>query len=244
VALDRAWHFGRGFDLDGLVAQEWTADPFYATETTRLTRYGLGATWTPAPVFSLRLGYAGNHGLNDDAAALERGYAKLATLDEGFSRKVTGNAVNLLASFTPAPAFTLTAAYSWSDNGIEQDMRFGTPSAGNLSYVSENTNWSGRTQVANLRAIWAATSILRLTGEGLWVNGRESYEPDFAADADLEEFGTEESTKIYTTLGAEISLTKTLGLSLTGFWTAYDDKQDDKGDGHAMGLLATIDARW
>ena len=81
---------------------------------------------------------------NDDEAALERGYAKLAKLDEGFSRTVTGNAVNLLASFTPAPAFRLTAAYSWSDNGIEQDMRFGTPSAGKLSYVSPDTTWSGQ----------------------------------------------------------------------------------------------------
>jgi len=244
TALDGAWRFGRSLDLDGTVAQEWTSNPAYATETTSLTRYGLGATWAPDPVFSLRLGYAGHLGVNDDEAALERGYAKLATVDEGFSRKVTGNAVNLLASYTPVPAFTLTAAYSWSDNGIEQDMRFGTPSAGNLSYVSEDTTWSGRTQMANLRAIWAATPILKFTGEGLWVSGRESYDPNFAADADLEEFGTGESTKVYATLGAEISLTKTLGLTLTSFWTAYNDKQDDKGDGHAMGILAAIDARW
>lgn len=244
AALDGAWRLRRTLDLDGTLAQEWTADPAYATDSTSLTRYGLGATWAPAPVFSLRFGYAGHAGANDDEAALERGYAKLAALDKGFSRKVTGNAVNLLASFTPAPAFTLTAAYSWSDNAVEQDLRIGTPSAGSLSYVSKDTTWSGRTQVANLRAIWAATSYLKLTGEGTWVSGRESYEPNFAADADLEEFGTEEITKLYTALGAEVSVSKTLGFTLTGFWVAFDDQQDEKEDGHALGMLAAIDLRW
>jgi len=244
AALDGSWRFGRSLDLDGTVAQEWTTDPAYAIDSTRLTRYGLGATWTPDPVFSFRLGYTGHHGINDDEAALERGYAKIATLDEGFSRKVTGNAVNLLAAFTPAPAFTLTAAYSWSDNGIEQDMRFGAPAGGKLSYVSPDTTWSGRTQVANLRAVWTATSRLKLTGDGIWVSGRESYKPDFAEDADLEQFGTEEFTKLYAALGAEVSVTKTLGFTLTGFWTAYDDRQDEKGDGHALGILAAIDVRW
>ncbi|MHB8835628.1 MAG: hypothetical protein ACYC9Y_07960 [Candidatus Methylomirabilia bacterium] len=244
AALDGKWRFGRVLDLDGTLAQEWTTDPAYAIEATSLTRYGLGAAWAPDTVFSLRLGYAGYSGTNDDEAALERGYAKLAKIDEGFSRKVTGNAVNLLASLTPAPAFTLTAAYSWSDNGIEQDLRFGGPSGGTLSYVSEDTAWSGTTQVANLRAIWAATSRLKLTGEGTWVSGRESYAPDFAADADLKEFGTGEFTKLYAALGAEISVTKTLGCTLTGFWSAYDDRQDEKGDGHALGMLAAIDVRW
>ena len=53
-----------------------------------------------------------------------------------------------------------------------------------------------------------------------------------------------EFTKVYAGLGAEVSITKTLGLTLTGFWTAYDDRQDEEGDGHALGMLATIDARW
>lgn len=244
AALDGSWRFGRSFDLDGTVAQEWTADPAFATEATSLTRYGLGATWTPDTVFSLRLGYAGYLGTNDDEAALERAYAKLQKLDEGFSRKVTGNAVNLLASYTPAPAFTLTAAYSWSDNGIEQDMRFGTPSGGKLSYVSPDTTWSGRTQVANLRAIWAATSRLKLTGEGIWVSGTESYDPNFAADADLEQLSTKELTKLYAALGGEVSVTKAVGLTIKGFWTAFDDQQDEKGDGHALGILAAVDVRW
>lgn len=244
AALDGSWRFGRGFDLDGSVAQEWTADPAFATEATSLTRYGLGATWTPDAVFSLRLGYAGYLGTNDDEAALERAYAKLQKLDEGFSRKVTGNAVNLLASYTPAPAFTLTAAYSWSDNGIEADMRFGTPSGGQLSHISPDTAWSGRTQVANLRAVWAATSGLKLTGEGIWVSGTESYDPDFATDADLEQLSTRELTKLYAALGAELGITKAVGLTIKGFWTAFDDRQNEKGDGHALGILAAVDVRW
>jgi hypothetical protein len=53
-----------------------------------------------------------------------------------------------------------------------------------------------------------------------------------------------EFTKLYAALKAEISVTKTLGFTVTGFWTAYDDRLDETGDGHAQGVLAAIDLRW
>lgn len=243
TTLDGQWRFGRDLTLDGTLGQEWTADPAYATETTSLTRYGLGATWAPTPAFSLRTSYLGYSGKNDDAEAIQTAYAKLVTEDENFSRSVSGNAVSLAATFAPGPTLTFTAAYTFSDNGIEQDMRFGSLPDSTFTYVSPDTEWSGRTQVADLRAAWSASKRLKFTGEAVWVDGHESYDPNFSADADLEELGTAEIAKIYTSLGAEVSVSKAVCLTLIGFWTVYDDKQDDEGDGNALGILATIDVR-
>lgn len=244
AALDGRWLFGRGVSVDGTVAEEWTKDPAYAIENTSFTRYGLGATWAPAPSVSLRLGYAGYRGKNDEPEALEKAYAKQYDLDEDFSRETDGNTVSVLAAYTPAPALTLTLAYSYADSGIEQDMRFGSPGDLKLSSVSPDTTWAGRTQIANLHTAWSATKRLKLTAEGVWVSGRESYDPNFAKDADLEDLSFEEVTKWYGALGAETALTKAVRMTLTGFWTRFETTQEEGGDGRAIGVLVAFDVRW
>jgi hypothetical protein len=244
AALDGRWQFGGGVAVDGSLSQEWTKDPAYAIESTSFTRYGLGATWTPAPALSLHVGYAGYRGQNDEPAALEKAYAKQYDLDDDFARETDGNSVSVLAAYTPSPAVTLSLAYSYADSGIEQDMRFGSPGDLKLSYVSPDTTWAGRTQIANLHGAWSATKRLKLTAEGVWVSGRESYDPNFAKDADLEDLGTEEVTKWYCSLGAETALTKAVRMTLTGFWTRFETTQEEGGDGRALGVLVAFDVRW
>jgi hypothetical protein len=246
AGLDGRWRAGSTLELDGQLGQEWTTDPEYAIDNTRLTRYGVGAGWTPSTLFALHASYRGSHGSNTDAASLQRAYSKQAAVDQGFDRSTNGNSYTVTAAFTPDADLAFTAAYTSSDSGIVQDMMFGAPSKANAGnfYVSPDTSWSGRTQLADLRAAWSATRRLKLTAEGMWIRGHESYDPNFAADSTLQELSTLDFAKVYASLQADVQLSDGIGLTVTGFWTQYDDRQDNAGDGRALGALAAVDVRF
>jgi hypothetical protein len=244
VSLDGRWRPVRTLTFDATFGHEWTDDPAYATETTRASRYELTGTWTPSPVWLLRAAWQVVRGTNDDADALAFGYAEKPDWADP-ERTVDADAVSLMASFTPVAAFTLTATWSFAENGIEQDMIFGAPAGGAAySFFSPDTSWSGHYQIADLRARWAATKRLTLTAEGIWVDSLESYAPDFAKDQYLEDISRVEFTKVLASLEAEVRLTDAMALNLAAFWADYDDQTDEGGDATATGLLASLGYRW
>ncbi len=230
-----------GLKLDALLGYEWTSTPAYAVDTTNLLRYSLGAVWTPAPILTLQAFIHGFHGKNDDAESLQESYLKIESWYPGFERTVDGKNYTLMAALTPEKTLTFTAAYSLTDNDIEQDMLFGSAATNNTAnaYISRDTDWVGRAQVLNLRAAWGATSRLTVTAEGMWMDGTEYYEPDFAKSADLKEFGTVDLTKLLASLKAEYSFTEQFGLTLSGFWATFNSN-DDAEDGRVVGGYATV----
>lgn len=246
AGLDARYRIIPALTFDATLGREWTDGPVYAVETTGVARYGIGATWTPAPVLFLRASWQGFRGENDDADALQSAYARPPTAPWDPERTVSGDAFSAAASFVPAPEFTLTASWSLTKNGVEQDMVFGGPDPANpgYSYFSPDTSWRGRSQVANLRARWAATRRLTLTAEGMVIESLESYAPTFAAGEGFEELSRVEFIKLFGSLQADIRLTDAVGLTLSAIWTRYDDQADDAGDGTVAGALVAVDVRW
>ena len=250
AALDGRWRFGRGARARRHARRR-------SGPRTRPTRSraraspatGSGATWTPGPrPHSVRARLRGIPRQERRRGSPREGLREAQrSTDEGFSRdQVDGNAVNVLAAYTPAPAFTLTAAYTYCGqrHRAGHDVRDARRPA-KLGYLSPDTTWSGRTQVANLRAVWAATERLKLTAEGVWVSGRESYDPNFAADADLEELGTVEFTKLLRLAGGRDPPHQGRRPDADGFLDRVTTTtQEEEGDGHALGILAAIDVRW
>lgn len=234
-----------GLALDASLGREWTDGVVYAVETVGITRYGLGASWTPAPSLLLRVDWQGFRGKNDDQAALQHAYAAVpAAAGSPPERTVSGDAYMALATYTPAPAFTLTASWSLTDNGVEQDLLFGSPANAGFAFSSPDTSWSGRAQLADLRARWEVTKRVALTADGMWIDSLESYAPTFVQGTGLEEISRVEFTKLLASLLAELHLTGAVGLTVGAFWTKYDDQVEDGGDGTAQGLLAALSVRW
>jgi hypothetical protein len=244
ASLGGRFRCSSALSLDASLGREWTDGPAYAVETTGITRFGLVATWTPAPVLLLRAGWDGFRGENDDREAIQRASAVLPPDTGSPKRSVSGDAFTAMAAYTPAPAFNLTASWSLTDNGVEQDLIFGSPANPTFSFLSPDTSWSGRAQVADLRARWACSSRLALTAGAMWIDSLESYSPNFAQGVGLEEISTVEFTKLLGSLQAELRVTGAVGLTLAAFWARYDDEADDAGDGTAQGVLAAVDVRW
>jgi hypothetical protein len=244
AAVSGRYRPGQALAFDGSFGWEWTDGPVYAIETTGVYRYGLGATWTPAPIFLLRASWQGYRGKNDDAEALRQAYAAEPTVPADPERTISGDALMLTASFVPAPEFTLTASWGLTDNGVEQDMIFGSPDVPANSFLSADTPWNCSTNLASLRARWAATKRLALTAEGLWIDSLEKYSPTFPLGAGLEKYGTVDFTKLMGSLAAELRLSDMVGLTLSGFWARYEDHADSAGDGTVEGAYASVDVRW
>lgn len=243
AALDGRFKPAPTLSLEASLGREWTDSPLYSIETTELMRYGLGGSWTPSPVFLFRATWQGFRGKNDDAEALQYAYAGSPKLSDP-ERSVHGDSLSIMASFVPAPAFSLTASWTLTDNDVEQDMIFGNVSNYGFSYLSPDTDWSGRSQVASLQARWKLSRRLTLTAGGSWVESLERYTPTFEEGDGLEEASTVEFTKLLGSLEAEVRLTDAVGLTLAAFWAKYDDRVDDADDATARGLLAAVGYRW
>lgn len=263
AGIEGRYRVSPALSFDGSLGREWTEGVVYATENTGLTRFGLGATWAPAPVFLLRASWQGFRGENDDRDALQKGIATLPADRGEPTRSVSGDAFLATATLAPAPAFSLTASWGLTENGVEQDMIFGSPAnnnpnpAGNptklpFSFLSPDTSWSCRNQVANLSARWEATKRLALTAAGMWIDNLESYTPDLPAapgvatnnNEVLEETSSVDYTKLLFSLQVEARLTDRFGVTVTAFWADFDDQVDDASDGTAQGVLAALDYRW
>ena len=243
AGLSGRYRFGGALTLDATIGQEWTSEPEYANENTSLTRFGAGATWVPSTLLTLQASYQGYRGENDDDDALGLAYDKPVPYPLS-ERTVDGNAFSAAAVLTPSESVSLTASWMLNDNGVDQDLILGAFSPPGFAYASPDTDWSGRTQTLSLRASWAASKRLTLTAEGMWIDGREYYEPTFPEGEGLEEIGTVEFTKWLATLTAEARLTERIGLTVSGNWADYDDQVDDGNDGSALGLLAAVSVRW
>jgi len=244
ATLDARVHAAAGLEIDGSAGLERTSDPELAVDTTSLRRFGLGVTWTPVAPLTLRAAWQGYRGKNDDEAALQAAYEGLEEPVPGAERSVRGDAYTVMAAWVPCERFSLSASWGLTDAGIEQDLLIGAPT--NPAYVipSPDTDWSGRTQVADVRATWTATRRLAFTAEALWIDGLESYEPTAAQAAGLEELGTVDFQKLMATLTAEVRITREVGCTLGGFWARYRDEAGGEGDGTVRGLLATVDLSW
>ncbi len=244
AGLDGRYRFGTVLALDATLGREWTSGPVYAIESTTVARYGLGATWTPLRTLVLRAAWQGLRGENDEPDALQRSWAARPAGDSDLLRTVTGNAYSASASFLPTAAFDLTLSWNLVDNGVEQDLLLGSPANAGYSFLSRDTDWSGRSQLASVRARWAASRRLTLSAGGLWVDSLESYTPTVAKADGLEELSTVDFTKLLGSLQAEVRLNDAVGLTLAAFWARFNDQADDAGDGTAEGLLAAVDFRW
>jgi hypothetical protein len=235
-------------DLDVEIARDWTSDPAFATDFTDRWRYALGATWAPAPAFSLLARYSGFTGTNDDAAALERGYYDPETLEENFERDSTGHNFLALGTWVPAADLTFVLSYNYSRNDIEQDQIIGTASYPHLAFRSDDTPFESLYQIGRLEAVWAATKQLRLTCGGTVMAGEETWEPEVDGrpelTAGLSDIARQEFTKYMIDAEAEYDFSRSLSLSLAGFYADYDDRTDDAGDGSGGGVLVSLSKRW
>lgn len=244
VSAGVAHAFGPALKLDATLGQEWTDDPAFALENTRLTRFGLGGTWTPGQAVSFRLSYRGYRGANDAAEVLQQSYHALSEPDPSYERTTSGDAFLVAATWAPCRTFSLAASWNLADGAIEQDQLIGgDPDVPGFAFDSD-TSWSGRTQVADLRATWVPAKRLTLTAAGMWIDSLESYEASFPEAAGLEELGAEEFTKLLATLRADVGIARGVGLTLAGFWARLDDEADDAGDGTSQGVLAALRLRW
>jgi hypothetical protein len=246
--IDGHFQVSPSLDLEAELARDWTADPAYATDFTDRWRYALGATWAPAPVFSLLARYTGFTGTNDDAAALERGYYDPETLEENFERNSTGHNFLALGTWVPAAKLTFVLSYNYSRNDIDQDQILGTASYPDLSFRSDDNPFESLYQIGRLEAIWAATKQLRLTCGGMVIAGEETWEPEVDGrpelTAGLSDIALHEFTKYMLDAEASYDFSRSLELSLLGFYADYDDKTDDGGDGSGGGAMVTVSKRW
>lgn len=243
VSLDGNYRVTSAISFDAKLGQEWSDNPAYATEATSATRYELGGRWTPSPVFLFRATWQGYLGKNDEVQSLAAGYPAAPDRSNP-ERTVEGNAIAAMASYIPAPTFSLTASWNLIKNGVDQDLVFGSPAEPAYSYLSPDTGWDGRYQVADLRARCVVTKRLILTAGGSWIESLESYRPTFREGAELEDISRIEFTKLLGSLAAEVRVTDAVGLNIAAFLANYNDRTDNSGDQTAQGLLAAVEYKW
>ncbi|HEY5999704.1 MAG TPA: hypothetical protein VI078_10475 [bacterium] len=241
--LGARYRLSQQLQLDGSLGNEWTDDPVYALENSTILRYGLGGSWTPAAALLVRLSWQGYRGENDVQDALQRAYAARAPYDD-LDREVNGDAFSALVSYAPTKAVSLSAACSLADNGIDQDMIFGSPDAPTFSFLSRDTEWTGRVEMLDLRASWAVTKRVTLTAEGMWIDSLEHYAPTFPEGGYLKQISTVDFTKLYATLAADVRLTERFGLLVSGSWADFEDRVDDANDGSTLGATVGVNVRW
>jgi hypothetical protein len=246
--IDGHFRVSSSLDLEAELARDWTADPAYATDFTDRWRYALGATWAPAPAFTLLARYSGFTGTNDDAAALERGYYDPETLDENFERDSTGHNFLALGTWMAAEDLTFVLSYNYSRNDIEQDQVIGTARYPDLSFRSEGNPFESLYQIGRLEAVWGLTNQLRLTCGGMVIAGEETWDPEIDGRPELTEglsaIARHEFAKYMVDAEASYDFSQSLSLSLAGYYADYDDKTDDAGDGSGGGVMATVSKRW
>lgn len=248
VDIDGRFRISPTLDLEAEIARDWTGDPAFATDFTDRWRYALGGTWAPAPAFSLLARYSGFTGTNDDAAALERGYYDPEVLEENFERSSTGHNFLALGTWVPTADLTFILSYNYSRNDIDQDQVLGTASYPDLSFRSDGNPFESLYQIGRLEAVWGVTKQLRFTCGGMVIAGQETWEPEVDGRPDLtaglSDIARQEFTKYMVDAEADYDFSRSLALSLMGFYADYDDKTDDVGDGSGGGVMVTVSKRW